>query len=302
MRVLIAEDDSTSRLILQKSLERWGYEVIVACDGLEALELAQRPDAPWLMVLDWEMPGMDGVEVCRRVNERQGDHPVYVILLTARSSKDDLVAGLEAGANDYVGKPFDPEELRARVQVGQRFVGLYGELLETQRALENQARTDALTQMMNRGAVLGRLREEMCNGGAKIPLSIGILDIDHFKSVNDDYGHVTGDVVLREIARRVENGIRPGDAVGRFGGEEFLVLMPGASSAEAGKILEGVRLRIEAGPVEYDHSLVHVTASLGGTSAVPGEGEDEILVRADQALYRAKGLGRNRVEMADPPS
>ncbi|OFV84562.1 MAG: hypothetical protein A2W26_07220 [Acidobacteria bacterium RBG_16_64_8] len=251
------------------------------------------------MVFDWEMPGMDGVEVCRNLRARHSDRPAYVILLTGRSSKDDVVAGLDAGANDYLGKPFDPDELRARVQVGRRFVELYDELLETQRALEVQARTDALTQMMNRRAVLARLREEMGgNGAGESALCIAILDIDHFKQVNDEHGHVTGDAVLCEVARRSEAGVRPGDVVGRFGGEEFLVLMPGASADEARAVLEGVRRRIEATPIEYDNHPVHVTASLGGTSAIPGEAEDEILVRADEALYRAKALGRNRVEMA----
>src|SRR3990172_5692716 len=149
MRVLIAEDDLTSRLVLRKSLEKWGYEVLVAREGNEAWGMAQQPDAPSLMVFDWEMPGMDGVEVCRNLRARHSDRPAYVILLTGRSSKDDVVAGLDAGSNDYLGKIFDPDELRARVQVGRRFVELYDELLETQRALEVQARTDALTQMMN---------------------------------------------------------------------------------------------------------------------------------------------------------
>ena len=298
MRILIAEDNSTSRLLLKKSLEKWGYQVTAACDGHEAWQIAGSEDGPSLLILDWEMPGMDGVDVCRRLRAQKSDRQVYVILLTARSSKHDVVAGLEAGANDYVGKPFDPDELRARVQVGRRFVELHDELLETQRALEYQARTDALTKMMNRRAILGRLRDQMAAIGSDgSPLSVAILDIDHFKRVNDNHGHIAGDAVLCEVARRAEAGVRPGDMLGRFGGEEFLVLMPGATALEAHTILEGVRKIIEGTPVWYDDRAVSVTASLGATSAAPGEAVDEILVRADKALYRAKGSGRNRVEM-----
>ncbi len=298
MRVLIAEDNSTSRLLLQKSLEKWGYEVTAACDGHEAWQIVGSDDGPLLLILDWEMPGMDGVDVCRRLRARKSDRQVYVILLTARSSKHDVVAGLEAGANDYVGKPFDPDELRARVQVGRRFVELHDELLETQRALEHQARTDALTKMMNRRAILRRLRDEMSAlSEDERPLSVAILDIDHFKRVNDKYGHIAGDAVLCEVARRVQQGVRPGDVLGRFGGEEFLVLMPGAAEGEARAILERVRKNIESSPVWYEDREVHVTLSLGGTGVAPDEFVDEILVRADKALYRAKGSGRNRVEM-----
>ena len=242
MRVLVAEDDLTSRLVLQKTMAKWGYEVVAVRDGNGAWEELQKPDAPALLVLDWEMPGMDGIDVCRKVRARESGHPHYIILLTARSGTEDLVAGLEAGANDYVGKPFDPAELRARVDVGRRFVELYDQLLASQRALEHQARTDSLTQIMNRGAIMARLHEEVARAKREgSTLALGVMDIDHFKRVNDTYGHAAGDQVLREVVRRLTVAVRPYDGLGRIGGEEFLVLIPGAAREDARAVLERVR-------------------------------------------------------------
>lgn len=298
MRVLVAEDDLTSRLVLQKTLVKWGYEVLAVCDGNEALEELQKPDAPALLVLDWEMPGMDGIDVCRQVRAREGGHSHYIILLTARSGTEDLVAGLEAGANDYVRKPFDPAEMRARVEVGRRFVELYDQLLASQRALEHLARTDSLTQIMNRGATMARLYEEVARTKREgSTLALGVMDIDHFKRVNDIYGHAVGDQVLREVVRRLTVAVRPYDGLGRIGGEEFLVLIPGAARENARAVLERARQVVCATPVNHADRQVDVTVSLGGTTTRGDEPEDQVLIRADEALYRAKELGRNRVEM-----
>ncbi len=299
MRVLVAEDDLTSRLVLQKTMAKWGYEVSSVCDGNAAWEELQKPDAPALLVLDWEMPGMDGIDVCRKVRAAESGHPRYIILLTARSGTEDLVAGLEAGANDYVGKPFEPAELRARVDVGRRFVELHDQLLASQRALEYQARTDPLTQIMNRGAIMMRL----ARGGWLGPrekastLALGVLDIDHFKQVNDTYGHAAGDQVLREVVRRLTLAFRPYDGLGRIGGEEFLVLIPGAAPEDARTVLERARQVVCATAVDHADRRIDVTISLGGTTTRGDEPEDQVLIRADDALYRAKELGRNRVEM-----
>ena len=298
MRVLLADDDLTSRLVLQKTLEKWGYEVLAVSDGNQAWDELQRPDAPSLLILDWEMPGIDGTDLCRQVRATEGDNPHYIILLTARSDTEDVVAGLEAGANDYVGKPFDPAELQARVGVGRRFVELNDQLLASRRALEHQARTDSLTQIMNRGAVLSRLSEEIARAKREgSTLAVGMVDIDHFKVVNDTHGHAAGDEVLREVVRRLTVPLRPYDALGRVGGEEFLVLVPLATGEGARAILERVRQAVGATPIEYSGGKIEVTISLGGTTTLGDEAEDEILFRADEALYRAKELGRNRVEM-----
>jgi two-component system cell cycle response regulator len=298
MRVLVAEDDLTSRLVLQKTMAKWGYEVLAVHDGDRAWEELQKPDAPTLLVLDWEMPGMDGIDVCRKVRAQESGRPHYIILLTARSDTQDLVAGLEAGANDYVGKPFDPAELRARVDVGRRFVELYEELLASQLALEHQARTDSLTQILNRGAIVARLCEEVTRAGREGSiLAVGVMDIDYFKRVNDTYGHAAGDQVLREVVGRLKAALRPYDILGRTGGEEFLVLIPGAAREVARAVLERVRRAICAGPVCHADGQIEVTVSLGGTTTRGDEPEDQVMIRADDALYRAKELGRNRVEM-----
>jgi two-component system cell cycle response regulator len=298
MRVLVAEDTLTSRLVLQATLARWGYEVLAVASGNEAWEELQKPDAPALLVLDWEMPGMDGIDLCREVRAREGDRPRYIILLTGRNSTEDLVAGLEAGANDYVRKPFDPAELQARVDVGRRFVELYDQLLASQRAVEHLARTDSLTQIMNRGAIMARLTEEIARAKREgSSLALGIMDVDHFKRVNDTRGHAAGDQVLREVVRRLAVATRPYDGLGRIGGEEFLVLIPGASRHHGRAVLERAREVVCATPIEHADREIDVTVSLGGTTTCGDEPADQVLTRADEALYRAKELGRNRVEM-----
>ncbi len=291
MRVLIAEDDLTSRLLLKKVLEKWGYDVIVTTNGAEAWELLQSDDAPRLAILDWMMPEMDGVEVCRRVRTRETVRPLYLILLTALGDKDSVVTGLEAGADDYVGKPYHQAELHARVNVGRR-------LVEAQLALEVQARTDALTGLLNRGAIMrcldGELERAGREGGG---LGVGMLDIDHFKRVNDAHGHAAGDAVLRELSRRMESVLRPYDSLGRFGGEEFLIVVPGAGPTELSEVLERLRAVTAAAPFAAGgHDLV-VTVSLGGAICA-GESADALIARADRALYAAKEQGRDRVEVA----
>lgn len=300
MKVLIAEDDLTSRLVLQNSMARWGYDVLSVPDGNRAWEELQKPGAPALLVLDWEMPGMDGIDLCRKVRAGESGHPCYIILLTSRSDTEDLVAGLEAGANDYVGKPFVAAELRARVDVGRRFVELHQQLQVSELALEHLARTDVLTQIMNRGAIMGRLHEEVARSKREgSTLAVAELDIDYFKRVNDAHGHAAGDEVLREVVRRVAVALRPYDGLGRIGGEEFLLLIPGAAADDARVVLERLRQAVCATAIDHDGRQVDVTVSLGGTTTCGDEPEDRVLMRADDALYRAKELGRNRVEIMD---
>lgn len=333
MRVLIAEDDLVSRNLLERVLDKWGYEVVVTRDGTEAWDAFQGDDAPRLAVLDWMMPGLDGPQVCSRVRDLEIPDPPYIILLTARGGTDDLVAGLAAGANDYVGKPFDRDELRARLEVGRRFVELHEKLLETQRELERQACTDALTDVMNRRAVLGTLEAEVARAAReKTELGVGMVDIDRFKRVNDTWGHAAGDAVLREVARRCQAAMRPYDGFGRFGGEEFLVIVPNAGDADVRRVLERVRTAFAGEPVAAGAEEIPVTVSVGGAVGSPGAGSgpydsgaaaavgkaargdaarqdaetaraafmDRLLKAADDALYRAKDEGRDRVVMAPP--
>ena len=299
-RILIAEDDPISRRLLEVFLTRWGYEVAVAGSGTEALELLDQIGAPRLAVLDWMMPGLEGVQVCRKIRERKDRPYVYILLLSARAQKGDLLLGLESGADDYLTKPFDAPELRARLQVGQRILQLQDGLMEAGAELLFRATHDSLTGISNRGVILDALRREhsrqMREGGA---FSIVLLDVDHFKSVNDTYGHLCGDAVLQEVVRRVTSTVRAYDTVGRYGGEEFLIVAPSSGPEGVLHLSERVRLAIEAKPIKTDAGEISVTVSLGlavSSDASPLDPKT-MLATADEALYRAKAEGRNRSEL-----
>ena len=299
MRILIAEDDVTSRLLLKRVLESWGYEVDVTRDGAEAWRHLSAPNGPKLAILDWMMPEMDGVEVCSRVRALETMQPPYVILLTALDEKDRVVAGLEAGADDYLSKPYDAAELHARVEVGRRLVDLNERLVEAQRVAEELAHTDTLTGIKNRGAILATLEAEIARADREgTILGLGMMDIDHFKDVNDTSGHAAGDQVLREVVRRAETVLRPYDMLGRFGGEEFLLVVPGVDAAELREVCERVRLVVAASPVEASGHRFTITVSLGAALR-RRESPDGLIARADYALYTAKDDGRDRVVMAD---
>ena len=301
MKIMIAEDDRTSRFLLQSFLQKWGYEVVVAEDGDQAWKLLQGADAPHLAVLDWMMPGVDGPELCRRVRTCEGPEAgyTYLILLTAKTEKASIIAGMEAGADDYIVKPFDAHELQVRVRAGERIVQLHQDLLELKEQLQIQATTDPLTGIANRRALLARMELEMARARrSKHPFTVSMLDLDHFKQVNDMHGHAAGDLVLRELARRVRAALRDYDTVGRVGGEEFVVLVPNLSPTAADAVFERIRLTVKEPPFDCDGVAVTVTVSQGLVTW-DGEGSvDELLALADSALYAAKAKGRDRVEHA----
>ena len=299
-KILIAEDDPISRRLLEVFLNRWGYDVAVAASGTEALDLLDQIDAPRLAVLDWMMPGLEGVQVCRKIRERKDRPYVYILLLSARAQKEDLLLGLESGADDYLTKPFDAPELRARLHVGQRILQLQDGLMAAGAELLFRATHDSLTGISNRGVILDILRREhsrqVREGGS---FGIVLLDVDHFKSVNDTYGHLCGDAVLQEVVRRVTSTVRAYDTVGRYGGEEFLIVAPSSGAEGILRLSERVRLAIEATPIKTDAGEISVTISLGlavSSEAAPLDPE-LMLSTADEALYRAKADGRNRSEM-----
>jgi diguanylate cyclase (GGDEF)-like protein len=290
--------------MLEVYLTKWGFEPLVVANGSEAWEVFQRNDAPELAILDWMMPGMDGVFVCQGVRKINPQRCFYLILLTTKGGKQDIVAGLEAGADDYLTKPFDPDELRARLQAGKRIVELHKSLICAQRALQEQATHDALTGLLNRGASLEVFRGELNRGRReKRPLCIVMVDIDHFKQINDTYGHLTGDAVLRQVAGRLRGSVRPYDIVGRFGGEEFLVVFPGCRADQGVRQAERLRAEMCAEPVQIRDSSIPVTISLGVLEVSDKEtvGMESLLGTVDAALYRAKAGGRNRVELAMRP-
>jgi two-component system, cell cycle response regulator len=291
-RILVADDDPVTRTFLNATLKGWGYSVHTARDGTQAWEALSQDNGPSLAVVDWIMPGLDGLAVCRKVRELQ-DRYVYVILLTAKTEKHDLVTGLEAGADDYVVKPFDIEELRARLRTGARILALEEEL-------RARAMRDALTGLWSRAALFEIVRREAERARRSgRPLSMLLADLDHFKRVNDALGHLAGDAVLREVAVRMQNAVRAYDSVGRYGGEEILVVLPECDVASAECIGERIRAAIARTPIQYEETQVAVTVSIGAATALPGEPVGNTLVaRADAALYRAKSLGRNRTESA----
>jgi len=302
VRILIADDDVTSRLVLAGVLRKYGHEVLATTDGAEAWEVMQRPDAPRLAVLDWMMPGLAGVEVCRRVRALASDQPPYLIILTSRGEKADIVAGLEAGADDYLAKPFDPGELRARVEVGRRMVELQARLAEARDALAHEAMHDPLTGALNRRAFAEVLSRALA-GERRHPrgLAVGICDIDQFKKINDAHGHGAGDEVLCGLVSRMGANLRGHDVLGRHGGDEFVVLTEHAADADALIPHERVRAAVADSPIPTSAGPVSVTLSFGVKIWRAGESEAQLLAAADAALYRAKDGGRNRVWLAAGP-
>jgi diguanylate cyclase (GGDEF)-like protein len=298
VRILIADDDPISRKLLEHTLVRLGHEVEVVSDGPDAVNALLRADAPRMAILDWEMPGADGLVVCRVVRQRTAPY-IYLILLTGRDRREDVIAGLESGADDFLTKPFDVLELQARIRSGDRVLQLQEGLLEAQEALRVQATSDDLTGLSNRRVILEQLDRELGRARhERKPLAVAMADIDHFKRINDLYGHPGGDAVLRHVARCFQIEVRAYDGVGRYGGEEFLFVLPGCEGDEAAVAMERVRSRVAMNPPQWEGKPLPVTLSVGIAWAGPGECDSATLTHtADEALYRAKAAGRDRIEI-----
>jgi two-component system, cell cycle response regulator len=295
-RVLVAEDDPIFRRLLQNRLENWGYQVSIVQDGAEAWEVIQQADAPALLILDWMMPVIDGLELCRRIRKKQSDTYQYILLLTGKDEKQDLIDGLNAGADDYLTKPFDIGELRARLRAGRRILSLQQELIEAREALRFDATHDALTGLWSRGATLRLLGAEIQRGARTgEPTGILMVDLDHFKKVNDSFGHLTGDEVLQEAARRISQAVRSYDFVGRYGGEEFLAVLTNCTLQDLPIIAERVRSAVAEFPIRTKTAEVKATVSIGGVVTSNQAHDLEFLAAADSALYEAKRAGRNRL-------
>jgi two-component system, cell cycle response regulator len=299
--ILIADDDAMSRRILQSWLENWGYAVKVADNGEAAWNILQQEHPPELLILDWVMPELDGLELCRRIRSKERSPYQYILLATSKEEKQDLVRGLDAGADDYLTKPMNREELRARLRVGERILTLQRGLILAREELRFQATHDALTGILNRGTILEMLSRELLRAvRSRSAVGVLMLDLDHFKQVNDTYGHLSGDAVLKEVARRMTQAVRSYDLVARYGGEEFLIVLPGCDSNQVQDCAERVRSAIADSPVISHNLELSVTASIGAAIAVNGaETQNEILAAADTALYQAKNCGRNRVVLSE---
>jgi diguanylate cyclase (GGDEF)-like protein len=301
MRILIAEDDPSFRRLLEEKLAMWGYDVVVAENGIAALQILQSDDPPRLAMLDWIMPGMEGVEVCRKVREERKYPYSYIILLTSQQRDEDLVTGMEAGADDYITKPFKHNELRLRLRAGRRIIDLQNELAASRDTFRTKATHDSLPGLWNREEVLHILAKELSRAERE-EKCIGVImaDIDFFKKINDTYGHLAGDVVLRSIAGKMHSLMRAYDFIGRYGGEEFLIILPDCSCEYAAAFAERLRLSISSDSIDTSEGMIPVTISLGvaASSKDSKRDADSLIKKADKALYRAKENGRNRVEVA----
>ncbi len=300
MKILIAEDDAVTRKLLQVHLAKWHHKVTACSNGSDARQILRSEDPPKLVILDWMMPGIDGVTLCREIRKLEKHSYTYVILLTSRSLKEDVVEGLEAGADDYIIKPFDVHELKVRVRAGTRIVKLQEDLIAALHASEFQASHDALTGLWNRRAILEKVQQELdrCSRDGT-NLGLIIADVDHFKEVNDHYGHLAGDAVLRELAVRIDSSRRSYDAVGRYGGEEFIILLPGCDGEGAGAWAERFRVVVANVPLQTKEGEFRCSMSFGAAALDLRRDHDlnSLLRKADEALLLAKNRGRNRVEL-----
>jgi len=293
MKILLVEDSYIDRHKIGGYLTDWGLDHVAVGSGTEAAKLLESPDPPNMALLDWLLPGMDGIDICRRIRKLGNGTYIYTVMLTAKNRKQDLLLAMEAGADDYLPKPVDPSELRARVFAGKR-------ILELQQSLRFAATHDFLTGLLNRSEILAALQREFSRSGREgKPATVILADIDHFKRVNDSLGHATGDDVLKEVARRLKSDLRPYDVVGRYGGEEFLIILPGCDLPNGVRRAEQIRTQVANEPIHTSSGPVSATISMGVT--VTAFGPDltgaDILHRADVALYKAKNNGRNRTEV-----
>lgn len=301
MKILVADDDPGSLMVARAAVERSGHDCLTAADGDEAwaMYLEHQPD---VVVTDWMMPGMDGLALCRAIRAREADLYTYIVLLTSQGSRDDVLAGLEAGADDYVTKPLDPFVLHARLLVALRITTLHADLAHYRKVLSQQARTDPLTGLNNRLKLSEDLEQLHARSHRYAEgYCVAMCDVDNFKSYNDIYGHQAGDLALRTVAAALVGAARKADGVYRYGGEEFLLVLPNQSQlgakASMERALNAVR---ELDIVHSGDPTGRLTLSAGISAFTADHRADAatLLGEADAALYAAKAAGRNRVELA----
>ncbi|MDN3515092.1 MAG: diguanylate cyclase [Candidatus Brocadia sp.] len=300
MKVLIAEDENITRCRLEKFLEEMDYEVISCKDGLDAWEVIQSENAPNLLILDWMMPGMSGIEICRKIRERNTEPYTYILLLTSKNAEEDIVTGMEAGADDYIDKPFNQNELRVRLNAGRRIVEMNKDLLEARNVLAKKVIYDELTDLHNRHYMREILGKEYARAlRHQTDLSCMLLDIDYFKVINDTFGHSFGDLVLREFSDCLKREVRKYDFIFRYGGEEFMILLPNTDVNGARSVAEKIRSTCESKVYKDGINSTIATVSIGVASVKYHQASEskELIAFADKALYRSKSEGRNRVSV-----
>jgi two-component system cell cycle response regulator len=295
MSVLIAEDDVISSKILEKNLQDWGYGVVLARHGEKAWQALQNP-ALRLAILDWMMPGVDGPEICARIRRRKKFQYTYIILLSAKDRKRDIIAGLSSGADDYMTKPVNYLELRARLRTGRRIIDLEDKLLATQKQLKDLASRDSLTKLWNRAETL-RFLDEEADRSRREGKSVGVImiDIDHFKEINDRLGHPAGDQALLRVVHRVKGNVRSSDRVGRYGGDEVIVILPDCDNGRILKIADRLRRAVGGRRMKCNSRTLRTTISVGCAVATEMTDSRTLIRRADAALLQAKARGRNCV-------
>jgi two-component system, cell cycle response regulator len=300
MQALVVEDSAVYRKLIGDHLRSWGFGVTLAESGSEAWQVLQQVDAPKLVLLDWVLPDLEGIELCQRIRQAGSSGPyVYVILLTSNEGRQNMLDAMQAGADDYLVKPFDELELKARLLVGKRILDLQEQLVFARESMRYAATHDSLTGLMNRGEILGMLQRELERARReRKPVGVILGDVDHFKSVNDTLGHLFGDEALREIGRRLRAQLRVYDGVGRYGGEEFLMILPNCDWPNTLLRANELRECIAKTPVVCSGEQRLITMSMGiAVSNTDGKNDMEALLnQADAGLYAAKENGRNRIE------
>ena len=292
MKILLVEDSRLERHKIGRCLTDWRLDFAAVENGAEAIALLEGPEPPNMILLDWMLPDLDGIDICRHTRANGARAPyIYIVMLTAKTRKQDLLIAMAAGADDYLAKPVDPSELRARIMAGKR-------ILELQQSLRFAATHDFLTNLLNRSEILAAIDQERARGGREgKPTTIIMADIDHFKRINDSLGHAAGDEVLKEVGRRLKSDLRPYDVVGRYGGEEFLIVLPGCNLMTGARRADELRNLVAKDPIFTPFGTTTATVSLGVTATSNREcAVADLLREADVCMYAAKKKGRNRVE------
>lgn len=296
-RVLVAEGDRDTRLRLLHLLREWGFYVVAATDGIEALGVVELQQPADLFFINRSLAGMNGIELCQRICDRFSEHSPYIVITGRPTGRQVVVESLESGATEYLTTPFDEQELRARLIVAVRTLDRRDYLISSREQFRDQATRDALTGVWNRRGILEILERDL-DGAEQNGRTTGILmlDLDHFKNVNDAHGHLAGDFVLQETARRLCRKLRTYDCLGRYGGEEFLIVVPATNEKELCELAERIRASTESEPIPTGPINFRITFSIGAAIAKPGErSKAKVIAVADEALYKAKKLGRNRI-------
>jgi two-component system cell cycle response regulator len=304
VKALIADDDPVTRRLLDRMLRKFGYDTILCSDGRSAWEVMQGPAAPSLALIDWLMPGMDGPELCRRIRSRANVPYTYMLIVSSKAEREDVISGMSAGADDYITKPVHEQELETRLTAGRRVLELQSALLRSREQLRDMAMRDVLTGLLTRRAIVGALENEILRvEHDQHDTALVVADLDRFKTINDAHGHLAGDAVLREAAARLSGSVRASDYVGRYGGEEFLLVLPVCSAMNAMILTERILDRFREMPFAVGDTDLPVRISLGVSMASAGTraSATDLIREADEAMYCAKRSGGDCAVFAEAP-